>query len=270
MKLEQGDLFEQTGAAWIREYLPNYESIWSAFIGHDGTGRPLPMPNLPEDKQQKRKLFFQAHHSFAITAYQLSVLANTSANEPPAGRDLDSLLQQYQRLFLCMGYVGHVRDMFKQMSDALNAGDELHRQFQEFYQQRCHVLHGPRPPMQFDVLSWAIPMLAGQNERPGEWHRLSTWDSPDFRECVYVPDFIVQTQRNLFTLIISEHPRIFCAADVFFERQRVSGDGTQCKFATSDNLDTSHPPVPSGTGTIVVPPCPAVSGGSFSVPFRPA
>lgn len=268
MKLEQGDLFEQTRAAWIRENLPNYESIWSAFIGHDGTGRPLPMPNLPDDKEQKRKLFFQAHHSFAITAYQLSVLAEASAKEPPAGQDVDAFLQQYQRLFLCMGYVGHVRDMFKQMSNALNAGEELHRPFQDFYQQRCHVLHGPRPPMRYDDLSWVIPVVAGQNERPGEWHRLATWDSPDYKESVYVPDFIVETRKNLFALIASEHPKVFCAADAFFNGQRV-GDKARFNFPTREIEGATEPLVPSGTGAIVAPiHTPAVSGQSFPNSFR--
>ena len=74
MKLEQGDAFEVEYAHWLRERLPFYEKIWSAFIGHDGTGWPLQIKGLSAEKEQNRKKFYQAHYTFAIEAQQVDEL----------------------------------------------------------------------------------------------------------------------------------------------------------------------------------------------------
>lgn len=261
MKLEQGDQFEQERASWIRATLPSYEAVWSAFIGHAGHGNPLPMPGLSEKKARNRKLFYQAHYSFAVSTYQLGLLAESGANDFPASTELEKFLEQDKRLFTFLAYVGHIRDMFMQMDNALEANGELQKHFQEFYQKRCHVIHGPRLPMRFDGMSWSIPKLAGENERAGEWHRRETWDSADFAEAIYLPDFLDQTRKNLLALITSEHSKVFGVADKFFEERRVSESGARqhpsFQFPSQNALSTlghTQEPVPSGTGLFLEPP----------------
>ena len=69
MKLEQGDSFESRHANWIRQALPHYEHVWSAFIGHDGKGWPCPIIGLDPDAETDRKRFYQAHYSFACRMF---------------------------------------------------------------------------------------------------------------------------------------------------------------------------------------------------------
>lgn len=222
MKLEQGDRFEKENANWIREKLPNYENIWAAFVGHLGNGQPCEMPDLPENKNENRKLFYQAHYSFAISAFQLGRISKLIQKEISPIKSLEQFLYEYERLFLFMAYIGHVRDMFLQMDAAIAFGKgSLSGEFQGFYDQRSHVLHGTRMPAFFDDVSWSIPIIAKRNEAIGEWHKKATWDSIDSKKAITVPDFIAETYNDAFQLITLVHSKVFEAADNYFEGRRI-------------------------------------------------
>src|SRR5258706_1391251 len=57
MKLEQGERLESTYKDFITQNISAYEQLWGKFIGHDGRGRMIVVPNLPELEQEKRTNF---------------------------------------------------------------------------------------------------------------------------------------------------------------------------------------------------------------------
>jgi hypothetical protein len=110
MKLEQGDQFEVHCASWLRAKLPSYESIWSAFIGHDGKG-PLPMQGLSTEQQRERKTFYQAHYSFACACFELDCLVSELDGNIGKGTAFEWFLKDHRVLFQLMAYVGYLCEL---------------------------------------------------------------------------------------------------------------------------------------------------------------
>src|SRR5437868_2879813 len=164
MKLEQGDIFESTNADWLRRHLPHYEQIWAAFIGHDGTGWPCEMPGLDQAAQTARKRFYQAHYSFACTIRRLAKLSEELDHSLGVVSDYAAFEAESDRLFRYASYLGHVRDMFKIMEEALACHGKLYATLQDFYAQRSHLLHGPRLPVRIVDGFLMIPKVGGENK----------------------------------------------------------------------------------------------------------
>jgi len=180
----------------------------------------LEMLGLSKDLEEKRKVFGQAHYSLVVSVFQGEKLVLRIKNEIDPVKTLEQFLYEYECLFLFVAYVGHIRDMFKTIDVVL--GSEHHRALQDFYAQRSHVLHSPRLPVSFDDVSWLMPKLAKQNEQAGEWHCRAAWDSATFQNGKYSSDFICKAFDELLGLIQMLHPKIFNAADVLFDKRRVS------------------------------------------------
>jgi len=215
MTLEHGDHFEQAIAGWLRENLPTYETVWQEFIGHDGNGRPRSL-GLSQEKEDARIIFYQAHYSFALSAYRLDCITkNENENVTPIC-NVEDFWPHQERFFLFMVYLGHIRDMFEKMDGALSAKGELCSAFQEFYDQRSHVIHGPRLPIEFDDTSWKIPVIATRNPEQGEWTDAVPWGSVDSNKTVYVADFLFETRNHVFKLINSKHQALYSVAKKYF------------------------------------------------------
>jgi hypothetical protein len=164
--LETGDLFERTHANWLRSKLPSYEQVWGAFIGNGSHNQQLNVVGVASDREAQRKLFAQAHYSFALSSFQIDRIADSALEERfPSKPSLAQYLAGHETLFLFKAYVGHVRDMFMQMENNLSPCGTLSSAFQDFYAQRSHVIHGPMMPIGTDELSWRIPLIAGQNRQ---------------------------------------------------------------------------------------------------------
>lgn len=220
MKLEQGDLFEQAIAGWIREHLPTYEKVWQEFIGHDGNGRPLSL-GLTPDKEKSRVEFYQAHYSFAQSAYQLYRKVDEENNDVKPIINTDDFWLHSERLALFIMYLGNIRDMFAKMDAALSAKGKLCADFQEFYDQRSHVIHGPRMPVQFDDTSWKIPAIATRNPKEGEWTDKTDWNSVDSRNTVYVADYMRRTRNDVFNLMRNKHQALYSIAKSYFGKDAI-------------------------------------------------
>lgn len=200
MELENGDFFEAPNAEWIRHNLPSYEKIWQDFIGHDGNGTPLQLAGISTEKENRRKKFYQAHYSFAISAYRIDKLFLEAEKhiEPVIG--IDKFWPYYDRFFLFMAYIGHIRDMFKIMDDSLSAGGNLYEDFQEFYNKRSCIIHGPRIPIKIDELSIEIPI---------NWNDKELWESAEKSETIYLVEYMKNTRAALFSLITRKHPAVY-------------------------------------------------------------
>lgn len=212
LTLELGDAFECGCAEWIRAKLPSYEKIWQDFIGHDGKGHPLPIEGLNDVDENRRRRFYQAHYSFAQSAYRLDQLADKASAEVHPIHRIEEFWPYYDQFSLFVTLVGHVCDMFEIMDVELGVKGVLYEEFKEFYAQRSQIMHGPRPPVKFDGTSWAIPAIAGSNEKYEEWASKGTWDSVMGGEFVYVVDYIEKTRKALFELITKKHGAIYDVA----------------------------------------------------------
>jgi hypothetical protein len=221
MKLEQGDAFEITYAAWIREHLPHYEPIWAAFIGHNGNGQPLPMNGLAESQDVARKKFYQAHYTFATFAQELDTLLGQMDAGAGHVTTFEAFNREQQRLRQAVTLVGQIRDMFKIIDEALKMRGRLYEPMQDCYAMRSHILHGPRMPARCEDGFLMIPKIATQNAKIGEWDDKSVWDDFAASEFVSFADFCSSLRSEFFKLVGELHPKVFSAADAFFEGRRV-------------------------------------------------
>ena len=222
MNLDQGDPFEIRHKDWLRSRLPAYEGIWSDFIGHDGFGRPLPIHGLSRDEEKRRTAFYQAHYTMALKCLSIEEAmgrANATLGEI---KDDEGLRLEFEFLYSFISSIGHVRDMFKVMDDALKQRGQVSDEFQEYYDLRSHVLHGPQMP--YDVASGylKIPLIARRNKVEGEWDDASDWLAIDPGTFVLAAEFCVDTGTSFFALVNKLHPAIYAGACRFFGGKRVA------------------------------------------------
>jgi len=218
MKLEQGDAFEVRNAQWLRERLPHYEPVWSAFIGHDGAGWPCDIPGLDRETERDRRRFYQAHYSLGRSLKKIGELAERVEKSSAEIPDYQSFEVENDRLFNYAAHLGHIRDMFKIIDEALDCGGALYDPMQEFYAQRSHVMHGPRLPAHISDGFLMIPKIGGSNEVFNEWTDKSTWKSVPVKSFVFLRDFVANTTDEVFKLVGQLHGKVFDAAKSKFKK----------------------------------------------------
>jgi hypothetical protein len=221
MRLEQGDAFEQAHATWLRQELPHYETLWSAYIGHAGDGWPLPLANLTDDEASRRRKMYQAHYSAAVGCFQIDESLREIEARLGEVRDIDSFMREHRHLNSIMGWVGHVRDMYKQMDEALALSGAAYMPLQDFYALRSHIMHGPRMPIRIVDGLVQIPRVARQNKTSAEWDDKSYWEDFKGAEFVFLADFCTQTRAEFFSLVREMHAKTHSAACELFGSRRI-------------------------------------------------
>jgi hypothetical protein len=222
MTLESGDMFEVTNADWIRANLPSYESVWQEFIGHDSFGWPLPIAGLSPERERDRQRFYQAHYSFARTALKLHGCSEEIVTNLGDVTDYSKFERMQDNLSNYAMYLGHVRDMFKIMQEALHTHLDFYGPLQSFYAQRSHLIHGPRLPFRIMDGMLMIPRIAGENKTDEEWDNNSTWLDIPPEKFVLLGDFVSDSTGEFFKLVNSLHAKVFGAACSFFEGRKIS------------------------------------------------
>lgn len=221
------------------------------------------MAGLDQNAEADRKMFYQAHYSFARSMFKLHRINENLEQTLGAVSDYDSFESAQDTLFTYCSYIGHVRDMFKIIEESLSFVGQFYSTLQEFYAQRSHVIHGPRIPARIEDGLLQIPAIGGENLVFGEWANKSTWDSVPPDKFGFMQEFVADTT-NAFTRIVNElHGKVFDAADRRFGGKRI--EEAVFKSATLASLSGStfapaisgYQPPPSG----VAPP-PANSGRS--------
>lgn len=222
MKLESGDAFERKHADWIRRELPYYEKVWSAFIGHDGTGRPCEIQGLDEETENDRKRFYQAHYSFARSMRKVDSIAEELNRTLGSTASYDEFEEQMDLLTDLFLWIGHARDMFKLISESLESENDLHAPLQDFYAQRSHIIHAPRLPAKLEGDLLKVPKTGGTNLQIGEWDNRSTWDEIPDENYVFLRDFVCDSSAAFKKLVNDAHGKVFNAADRRFSGKRIS------------------------------------------------
>ena len=201
--------------------LPSYEKVWVAFIGYDGLNRPLPIPGLHPDVEVLRQEFYQAHYTMAHRCFSIDQMLKRATETLGKVEDHDELHREFEFLYAFMGVIGHVRDMFVKMADALSLGGSVGNALQDFYDLRSHVMHGPQMPHVIEAGLLKIPPIARRNKSANEWDDKSLWDDMDATNFVYAAEFCEQTGEEFFNLINKIHPKVFDGADRLFKGRRV-------------------------------------------------
>jgi len=199
--LEHGDALEQANIQWIRETIPEYEMIWSRFIGHDGTGKPCSLEVCSPISQSDRERFYQAHYTML---YALVILRDECQKyQKTCGyvSDLAGFLSANKDLHCFMAHVGKIRDMFIKMAGAISAPHESASRFSDFYAQRNAVLHGSNMPFAVEEGCIMIPLPAEKLADGATWTDESKWSSAEVFEYAFVTDFMRDTLTELISMI---------------------------------------------------------------------
>lgn len=239
MKLEQGDAFEKAQASWLRLELPHYEPLWASFIGHDNNGKPLPIQKLSTDKERSRKKLYQAHYSAALGCFQIEETMKEIDAKLGEVKDVYSLMREQRHLNSLMSFIGQVRDMYKQMDEALGMNGEALAPLQDFYALRSHVMHGPIIPFRIIEGLIKIPPVAKQNKTEQEWDDKSYWDDFNDADFVFLDDFCTQTKADFFDLTRRMHAKIYSKACDFFGDKRI--DESMIRPQTTASLMNDFP-----------------------------
>lgn len=216
MKLEQGDQFERQNADWIRRKLPTYETLWSQFIGNDGTAHPLPLRNLSVADETARGRFYQAHYSMAQSAKKLDDIFDQLTMVVASSKANHTVESQFDLLFNLLSRIGHIRDMVGKMDAALRIGGAAVIPLQEFYDMRSHVCHGPQMPFKLEDDIIHIPRIGRRNPSTAEWDDDKQWDAMDPAKFVPLDEFCEELVEKLFELLASIHQKIYAAACIKF------------------------------------------------------
>lgn len=238
MDLAQGDSFERTNAQWIRENLPTYETLWSSFIGNDGTAHPLKLIDLPPKMEEARRRFYQAHYSMAQSAKKVSEILGSLEAECCSGSNVDRH-RQFDLLFCFMSRIGHVRDMVEIMGNAIGM-NRAREKLQEFYDQRSHLTHGPQMPFEVKSDILYVPIIAGRNPLESQWSKEKAWEKMDPAKFIPLYDLCERTKNEFFEVLNSVHEAIHSKACEFFSGYTLATPKLQMNLDTgSDSLSGS-------------------------------
>ena len=191
--LRYGDAVEMTNTEWIRANVPEYEHLWSRFIGHDGTGRALPLDGLTCLSSEDRERFFQAHYSVLLCLLALRDLANEYQRSLGLVQNVEAYLKATRDTLSFVAHLGRLRDLFKKMDGALKLRDSLWRQFDDFYSRRNSYLHGPTPAHRFVDGLIKIPIPSGRDAADSKWTDESRWTNARTFTYQFVSDFFQNT-----------------------------------------------------------------------------
>jgi hypothetical protein len=202
MKLESGDDIERSEVNWIRTHLPEYEHIWSMYIGHDGHGSPLKIVGFakPSPQDMDREAFYQAHYTLFVSLITLRDIIAAIDGQQAYVPDSHAYLMIQRELISFLANVGRARDMFKKMDTALGLKGTVWSQFQDLYQNRCSFLHGTLPSQQIDGGILKIPDLAGTNKTPEKWNDESRWSDSSKLKFDVAPAQLNAIYRDLLSL----------------------------------------------------------------------
>lgn len=228
MNLEQGDPFEKTHAAWIRESLPGtrgigYEQVWRDFIGNNGKSVPLAIEGLDEKTTALRQKFVEGHYSMAVSAFMFDRVAARMAAIEGKRSTVDEYLRDIENYAGFISYLGHVCDMVGLMDEGVKGSGSIHEHVIELHRLRSNAIHASRIPMQQDYEDLRIPIISRRRDPlPGEWHEKSNWNDVDLaKNYTYLSQFAKETRDDLFVALSKAYPEIHRSADKLFKKKRV-------------------------------------------------
>lgn len=189
--LRFGDDIERLHREWISANVPEYELLWSRFIGHDGCGRPLNV-HLTTLSSEDRERFFQAHYSALLSILALKDIAVSYEQKLGQVENALDYLAANRDLVGFTANLGRLRDLFQKMDGVLGLGSSVANKFDDLYSQRNSVLHGPIPSHKIENGLLMIPVPAIR-EAVNDWTDEGLWADADKYRFVFITDFFNET-----------------------------------------------------------------------------
>ena len=165
-----GDIIERHFADRIHEVFPSYEILWSRYIGNDGHARSLPMPHGNRKTEESREKCWQRLY----TILESVAICWDIEEELENIKEINSVKIYTRNLNQWMAFYAHlgrIHDMVKAIANELTRASLL-KPFNDYWQERNIVLHGPKVPMKFVCNVLKVPSFG---ENPRKWNDKMVW-----------------------------------------------------------------------------------------------
>lgn len=173
-----GDIIERHFADRINKVFPAYEMIWSKYIGNDGHAQSLPMAYGSRGAEASREKIWQRFY----TILESVAICWDIEEELEQIKEINSVKIYTKNLNQWMAFYAHmgrIHDMIKGIANVLKRPNLL-KPFDDYWQERNIVLHGPKVPMKFIYNVLTVPSFG---ENPRKWNDKMVWSelgSADF------------------------------------------------------------------------------------------
>lgn len=194
MNLEQGDYLELKFKDTIRQLIPNYETIWGSYIGHDGNGRMINVIGLTAEENTRREKFAEHFYTCMESMICMNYIAEeytiTDLTNPSEYLNLLNSFMAFQ------AHAGRVRDNSNELlglhftNDRVN---ELMPQLEDLYQQRNQVLHGKKLPVRIEESLVLIAPPMGKEDRPEKWNSKMNWTEFPESNFEFISEYLKST-----------------------------------------------------------------------------
>lgn len=233
---------------WIRTNLPEYEHVWSTYIGHDGHGHPLKIVGfaIPSPQEMEREAFYQAHYTLLVSLITLRDIIGSIDDQQAYVPDPRAYLLIQRELISFLANVGRARDMFKKMDTALGFKGAVWSKFQDLYQNRCSFLHGTLPAQQLDDGILKIPALAGTAKTSDKWNDESKWsDAPRLKfdvapaQLTTIYNELLALSRSGLSTFLTRIKEILAANNAYLEPDAAPASPSSGSGGTTLNMTLS-------------------------------
>jgi len=237
---EHGDRLEREYADFIKEKLPVYELIWQRYIGHDGRGHYLSLPNLAPEQKEKRDKFCQYHYTCLESAVCLLNIVETSNNQK--NDCMETYIGIINNLLAYHAHMGRIRDCVKKMGELFKMRN-LHDGFDDFYKQRNQVLHDRKLPMFELEGEIAIAVPEGNKPDDGKWNDQKTWDDVTLNDAAFLSSYLNETFDKLIPVLNASLYKIFALVKQDTEKYDIN---IEAQMGNNDDFLSSFSPPLSG------------------------
>lgn len=172
----RGDAIERLHSEFILTVLPEYDRIWSAYIGNDGNDRMLPIRGLRDDLEDVRKKVSQYNYTSLESIVCMRRLGEkySSHQAKVPGVDSPEYLDFLNDLLAFHANIGRIQDMVEKTTYLLKTGDTWKRFLNGAFKKRNVVLHGHKVPIAIVHGVIEIPPIA-ESDPHRSWHDEKNW-----------------------------------------------------------------------------------------------
>lgn len=193
-----GDKLEKKYSTLIDERLSAYELIWKLYIGHDGRGRYINIPHLADNEKIRRDNFCQFHYTCLESVICLSHIKDSITTQKTAS--FENYLDVINKLLAYQAHTGRIRDLLKEMGILFDIPN-LHKELEEYYQQRNEVLHGRKLPFLEIAGDYAIPRIKGAEPNDKNWHDKKSWFDVSPEDFIFLSDYFKENFDKITKLL---------------------------------------------------------------------
>ncbi len=232
-----GDSLEKEAADFVETNLPNYEILWKAYIGNDGTNTMAKMVGISDGLQEKRKLFSQHHYTILESLYFMHLLAEDERNSNGVS-SFNEYRMTVNNLIAFFAYTGRLRDnmgkCFVLLQDSAKQKDSEDK-LNEFYYQRHVVVHGAKIPFRIDELNlFQIPQIRRDKSSYLGFDQSEDWNKMSHEDLIFLSD----AMSNLVTELC---PKVNALIGEMYDRVKGIITSNQLSLVPPDqNTKESH------------------------------